>query len=130
MKEKEILVPISLGELYDKISILVIKMENIIDEEKLKNIKKEHDILLEISYLEDNEIDPDYIMELMKVNRTLWEVEDKIRVKESKKEFDDEFIELARKVYFSNDKRSKIKKIINIRYHSNLVEEKSYEKYD
>lgn len=123
----EILVPISLGELYDKISILLIKKEKITDSNKRENIQKELDILQAIA--EEYDIDGEYHTGLYNVNLKLWDVEDNLRVKEKKKEFDNEFIWLARDVYHLNDKRSEIKKQINLKYGSTIVEEKSYEKY-
>jgi len=123
----EILAPISLGELYDKISILEIKMSIIKDEEKFQNVKKEYLLLVNISakYL----IDSNLYTELKDKNNDLWIVEDKLRIKEKNQEFDDEFIQLARSVYHLNDKRSEIKKQINLKFGSDIVEEKSYEKY-
>jgi hypothetical protein len=123
----EILVPISLGELYDKISILLIKQEKISDLKKLENIKIELDLLQDIA--EKYDIDGKYHTELYHTNLKLWDVEDKLRIKEKGRIFDDEFRELARSVYHLNDKRSDIKKEINLQYGSNIVEEKSYEKY-
>jgi len=123
----EILVPISLGELYDKISILLIKQERISDPQKLENIKIELDILQTIA--EKYDIDGKYHTELYHTNIKLWDVEDKLRIKEKGRIFDDEFRELARSVYHLNDKRSDIKKEINLQYGSSIVEEKSYEKY-
>jgi hypothetical protein len=114
-----ILVPISIGELVDKISILKIKSERVQDSDKLINIQKELKELLNFNF--------DYKhVELKKINEELWDVEDNIRKKESKNEFDNEFIELARSVYLLNDKRSLIKKEINLFYKSDLIEEKSY----
>jgi hypothetical protein len=122
-------VDVSIGELVDKVTILKIKLDKIKSEEKLKNIKKEYDILNDkmesTGVKEDN---PDFI-ELRKVNEALWDIEDKIRIKEMNKEFDDEFIQLARSVYFQNDKRSDIKRNINLTFNSELVEEKEYVDY-
>mgnify|MGYP000912752974 CR=1 FL=1 len=123
----EVLVPISLGELYDKISILEIKLSMIHDDEKLKNIKKELILLTNIAY--KYAVDEILYNELRSKNQDLWIVEDKLRIKEKNKEFDDEFIQLARSVYFMNDKRSEIKREINLKSGSNIIEEKSYEKY-
>ena len=122
-------VPISNGELLDKITILQIKREKIKDAEKQKHIIRELDeltILMET--LPMNEIDI-LFAELKKINTQLWEVEDALRDKERNKEFDNEFIQLARKVYFTNDKRSQVKLKINQISKSELVEVKSYEKY-
>ena len=123
-----ILAPISIGELIDKITILEIKqiyMTGI----KLKNINKELKLLKNILQDKNLEINIDLIKNLKKINKTLWEIEDNIRIKESKQEFDEEFIKLARSVYIENDKRASIKKEINQRYNSDLVEEKSYKNY-
>lgn len=122
-------VEVSNGELVDKVSILQIKLNKIKSEDKLKNVKAEFDILFsEMKKLGVDETTPEYI-ELIKVNTDLWEIEDKIRVKELKKEFDEEFIELARSVYFQNDKRFELKKKINAATNSSLFEEKEYVDY-
>ena len=123
-----ILAPISIGELIDKITILEIKqiyMTGI----KLKNINKEMKLLKNILQDKNLEINIDLIKKLKKVNKKLWEIEDNIRIKERNQEFDEEFIELARSVYIENDKRASIKKEINQKYNSDLVEEKSYKNY-
>ena len=123
-----ILAPISIGELIDKITILEIKqiyMTGI----KLKNINKEMKLLKNILQDKNLEINIDLIKNLKKINNTLWEIEDNIRIKESKQEFDEEFIKLARSVYIENDERASIKKEINQKYNSDLVEEKSYKNY-
>ena len=123
-----ILAPISIGELIDKITILEIKqiyMNGI----KLKNVNKEMKLLKNILQDKNLEINIDLIKNLKKINKKLWEIEDNIRIKESKQEFDEEFIKLARSVYIENDKRASIKKEINQTYNSDLVEEKSYKNY-
>ena len=123
-----ILAPISIGELIDKITILEIKqlyMTGI----KLKNINKEMKLLKNILQDKNLEINIDLIKNLKKINKKLWEIEDNIRIKESNQEFDEEFIQLARSVYIENDTRASIKKEINQKYNSELVEEKSYKKY-
>ena len=123
-----ILAPISIGELIDKITILEIKqiyMTGI----KLKNINKEMKLLKNILQEQNLEINIDLIKNLKKINKKLWEIEDNIRIKESNQEFDEEFIKLARSVYIENDKRASIKKEINQKYNSDLVEEKSYKSY-
>jgi len=120
-----ILAPISIGELIDKITILEIK-EIHMSGVKLKNINKELNLLKNILQDKNPGISPDLIKNLKKVNKNLWEIEDNIRIKESKKEFDKEFIKLARSVYKENDKRASIKKEINQKFKSELVEEKSY----
>lgn len=118
-------IKVSIGEVVDKYTILEIKLNNIKDLNKLENIKKEYDY---ISPLVAN-INSIYISELHCVNEKLWLIEDKIREKELKQEFDLEFIELARSIYFTNDERAKIKKEINEKYGSEFVEEKSYSNY-
>ena len=124
----EILVPISLGELLDKISILEIKRTIIVDENKLININKELELLNKISdnYPFDNEL----YLRLKKVNKQLWDVEDALRIKEKNNEFDVHFTSLARSVYFLNDERAVIKREINMKYGSSIIEEKQYEKYE
>ena len=122
-----ILAPVSLGELIDKITILEIKMIHM-NGIKLTNVKKELELLKFILKDKSIEIDIDLINHLKEVNNNLWEIEDNIRIKESTQEFDKEFIRLARSVYKENDIRASIKKEINLKYHSNLVEEKSYKK--
>ena len=128
LKKKIINVPISIGELIDKITILEIKKDKL-KNLKLKNILKELSCLR--SVLEKNSIFiPDEIfLQLKSINLTLWDIEDKIRIKEKNKEFDNEFIELARSVYLNNDRRSETKKELNIIFNSEIIEEKSYEKY-
>jgi hypothetical protein len=123
----EILVPISLGELYDKISILLIKKEKINDSIKLENIQKELDLLQDIA--EEHPIDGEFHTRLHSANNLLWLIEDEIRLKEKNQEFNQEFIKLARSVYYHNDERSEIKREINLKYGSVIIEEKSYEKY-
>lgn len=123
-------IEVSIGEIVDKLSILQIKKLNILDEEKLINVKKEYDYLLQVVESDLNFSTSDELYrELFMTNKKLWDIEDKIRDKERSKSFDEEFIELARSVYFTNDERSKIKKNINIKYGSNFVEEKSYKEY-
>lgn len=125
-------VEISTGELLDKISILEIKLLNIKDKEKIKNVYKELAVLN--PYFQDLldgyglEIKNLYI-ELSNINKNLWGIEDAIREKESLEEFDEEFVELARNVYITNDKRAAVKKEINLLTKSELIEEKSYSDY-
>ena len=123
-----ILAPVSLGELIDKITILEIKQIHMTGI-KLKNVDKELKLLKEILQDKNLEIDIDLINNLKEVNNKLWEIEDNIRIKESNQKFDKEFIQLARSVYKENDKRASIKKEINQKYNSELVEEKSYNNY-
>jgi hypothetical protein len=122
-------VEVSNGELVDKVTILAIKLKKIKSPEKLKNIKKEYDFLLESMKSIGINANTNEYKDLFNVNKTLWEIEDKIRLKEMSKEFDGEFIELARSVYFNNDKRFEIKKKINELTKSNFSEEKEYVKY-
>jgi hypothetical protein len=122
-------IEVSIGEIVDKLTILNIKKDNILDEVKLENINKEYLYLHEIVFSKLNiSYDDEYLI-LLEVNKLLWDVEDKLRDKERSKEFDSEFIELARSVYFINDKRSRIKKEINEKYSSDFIEEKSYKPY-
>ena len=122
--------PISLGELVDKISILIIKQKNITDETKLDHVKKELDFLQKtlMNYVQQEEIN-NYLENLININSKLWNIEDDIRECERKKLFDQSFIDLARSVYFTNDERAKVKNDINKTFGSELVEVKSYEKY-
>ena len=118
------------GEIVDRLTILQIKKENITDPVKLDNIVKEYDYLLSI--VENNlgiSIESPEYLELLSINQELWVIEDDIRDKERIKEFDDDFIKLARSVYYTNDVRAKIKKEINLKYSSGFVEEKSYRQY-
>lgn len=123
-------IPISPGELLDKITILEIKSEHIEDKEKLANVQNELTLLDQIwkNTSPDSELDV-LKQELKDNNKALWDIEDKIRVKESKKEFDNVFVELARSVYMQNDKRADTKKKINLKLGSKIIEEKSYEDY-
>ena len=123
-------IPVSLGELVDKISILRIKKKNIMDKEKLILINEELFLLESIltKTIESKKIKKD-LNDLIKINLELWKIEDEIRDCEKIKNFDQKFIDLARSVYITNDKRSKIKLQINNNFGSTLVEVKSYEKY-
>ena len=122
--------PISLGELVDKISILIIKQKNINDESKLDHVKKELDFLRKtlMNYIKQEEIN-DYLENLININSKLWNIEDDIRECERNKIFDQTFIDLARSVYYTNDERAKVKNDINRTFGSELVEVKSYEEY-
>jgi hypothetical protein len=122
-------IEVSIGEIVDKLSILQIKKENITDETKLENVNKEFLYLHEIVFAKLNVSHDDDYLRLLDVNKSLWDIEDRIRDKERDKEFDDIFIGLARSVYVTNDKRAEIKKEINIKYGSTFVEEKSYNPY-
>ena len=123
-----IFIPVSIGELWDKYTILLIKQRKIKNEEKIKYIN------IEINYLNNNMKDFSYndnvdFIELKKTNESLWNIEDQLRIKEQKKEFDNEFINLARNVYFTNDKRAELKRKINENYNSLIYEIKDYINY-
>ena len=122
-------IEISTGELADKVTILAIKLEKFKDEAKKANVKKEYDILTVPLNDAGITVGSKEFQDLKNVNLKLWHIEDDIRIKEQKKEFDNEFIELARSVYFTNDIRAEIKKDINLRFNSDLVEEKEYVDY-
>jgi hypothetical protein len=124
-------VEISIGEFFDKITILEIKRERISDDQKLLNINKELDALntlLQSLPFSRTDVQQEYD-ELKTINEKLWVIEDDIRDKEAAKAFDQEFIELARSVYFTNDRRSDVKRAINLKLGSDFIEEKSYEEY-
>ena len=126
-------VDISIGELFDKITILKIKKMKIQDSKKLLNVEKELDILVPLSAPTDLEFGDRLgalVENLADVNLKLWDVEDKLRILEKDKDFGSEFIELARSVYFLNDKRALIKKEINLMTQSEIVEEKDYVQYN
>ena len=122
--------PVSLGELVDKISILHIKNTNIKDNEKLLLVKEELSLLQQTlnDHVNSDQIKP-FLDSLIEINSKLWIIEDDIRDCEREKNFDQKFIDLARSVYFTNDKRSEIKLEINKKFGSKIVEVKSYEKY-
>ncbi len=126
-----IAVPVSFGELLDKVSILRIKSERMSDPAKLANVQRELDELWGTwGESTQSKIDIDELLAALKaVNERLWVIEDDIRIKESKQEFDAEFIRLARAVYVENDERARLKREINLRLGSALVEEKSYQDY-
>ena len=130
-KSKKILSEISAGELLDKISILEIKLEKINDKSDLEEINKEYKILKESHKLNINSTDKviQLFKEIKEVNLKLWGIEDQIRICENKKDFGQAFIDLARSVYFSNDKRAKIKAEINKTLGSNIKEIKKYSNY-
>ena len=125
------LVPISWGELFDKITILQIKLDKLTSKNALNNVGREfkqlHSIL--IKYFPNNIEAKQLEEELKQINQQLWDIEDNIRDKERKRSFDDEFIQLARSVYIINDERSRIKRKINDIFGSEFVEEKSYSEY-
>ena len=132
MAENKIIVnaPISVGELMDKISILKIKKKNITDEKKLLFINEELQLLSSTlnAVVQDNKIN-EFLDKLIEVNSKLWKIEDDIRLCERNKKFNQYFIDLAREVYITNDKRADIKLAINNHFGSTLVEVKSYMKY-
>ena len=121
-------IEVSIGEIVDKLSILQIKTTFIKDEEKLNNVKKEYDYLYDIVFNE-MKIEQSDFFDMVSINQKLWKIEDDIRDKERDKIFDDEFVQLARSVYFTNDERAEVKKKINLKYGSLFVEEKSYSDY-
>ena len=124
-------VVLSVGELIDKITILQLKMKFIKNKKQLNNVSNELETLKPL--LKENNLETPKInglfAELYEINLKLWKIEDKIREKERQSDFKDEFISLARSVYFTNDKRAEIKKKINLISGSELIEEKSYAKY-
>lgn len=124
-------VPMSWGELFDKLTILNIKSKKITSEVARKNVEKEFGLLRSIYIATfDNNTEASRLEdELQSINRQLWDIEDHIRDKERSKIFDDEFIQLARSVYITNDERSRIKRRINEAFGSELIEEKSYASY-
>ena len=123
-------VPVSIGELIDKLSILHVKQNKISNQEKLGYINKEFELLYNMSsyYLNDSEVSKLY-HELVTVNSKLWEIEDEIRILESKDIFNEQFIQLARKVYFTNDERFSLKNKINDLTNSEVREQKEYIEY-
>ena len=126
-------VEVSNGELLDKLTILELKLTNITNVQKLSNIQKEHD---ELSPLADQLFDSygeelkNLYKKFTEINSELWTIEDDIRECERNKDFGSDFVSLARSVYFTNDKRSDVKKAINLLTDSGFVEEKSYEDYE
>ena len=128
---ENIKVPVSPGEVLDKITILEIKSERMSDPEKVANVRIELELLRETwaASIRDDDVIQDLHAELKKINEALWEIEDDIRDKERAKEFDSDFIELARSVYFTNDRRSEVKKKLNLHLGSQIIEEKSYQDY-
>lgn len=124
-------IPVSVGEIMDKITILEIKAERILDAEKLANVTAELDTLRPLvthDALNTASIKA-LVAELKDINEALWDIEDDIREREYAKDFGEAFIALARAVYVTNDKRAEVKKQINLATGSTLIEEKSYEDY-
>lgn len=131
MQISNVKIPISLGELIDKITILKIKSNKINSNEAQKNIRLE---LEKLEYILNTKISininlKNFEIKLSKINQTLWDIEDQLREKEREKKFDKKFISLARMVYYKNDERAKIKRMINKSFGSELIEEKSYTQY-
>ncbi len=122
-------IEVSNGEIVDKLTIIEIKLKHIRDEKKLKNLKKEYEVL-DAAVRQIIPKDHELYQALLDVNKQLWDIEDTIRNLERAKDFGDKFIETARAVYFTNDKRSEVKRQINELTGSDLMEEKSYQKYD
>ncbi len=122
-------IEVSNGEIVDKLTIIEIKLKHIKDESKLKNLRNEYAVL-DKAVSEIIKKDHELYMALLNINQELWNIEDDIRDMERDKNFGDDFVKTARAVYFTNDKRSDIKREINKLTGSNLVEEKSYQKYD
>jgi len=131
MQMSNLKVPISLGELIDKITILRIKSNKINSNEAQKNIRSELEKLEDIlnTKISINNNLKNFEIKLSKINQSLWDIEDQLREKEREKKFDEKFISLARMVYYKNDERAKIKKMINKSFGSELIEEKSYTQY-
>jgi len=125
-------VPVSPGEVLDKITILEIKSERMNDPDKLINVRTELALLKDtwMAAVPDDPVIADLHRQLKQINEALWEIEDHIRDKEREKSFDQEFIELARSVYVTNDSRSRVKKALNLHLGSAIVEEKSYQDYN
>jgi hypothetical protein len=126
-----ITIPVSVGELIDKLSILHVKQTKITNEDKLEYVNKEFELLYNMSseYLNQPEIETLY-HSLVTVNSNLWDIEDELRVLESEKRFTGKFIDVARKVYFTNDERFILKNKINLLTDSEIREVKDYVKYD
>ena len=124
----QITIPISLAELIDKISILEIKKAKIKNPEKLQNVEYELQILVDV--IKSEKLPKNKIYEfkerLIKINGKLWDIEDRLRLKEKANVFDEEFIKLARLVYITNDERAEVKKELNVAFGSKLIEEKEY----
>ena len=126
----KIKIPVSIGELVDKLTILEIKLSNVSSQEKRVNLENEYS---ELKSVFENNISSEkiqkYYQELLVINKKLWKIEDDIRILEKQKLFNEEFIELARSVYVTNDERFEIKNTINSLMGSNIKEEKLYEQY-
>jgi len=126
-------IKVSVGEVFDKLSILEIKKSKLTDPDKLQNVQKEYDYLnqiLDTSRIADSAKFKYFYDQLIEVNSLLWDIEDGKRACERNQDFGETFIQLARQVYIKNDLRAAIKKEINIYFRSEFTEEKSYAKYD
>lgn len=127
----ELLIPVSPGELLDKLTILEIKLDRIGDEAKLANVRREHEFLSRV--WRESRLDSEKVAvlreRLRELNEALWEIEDAIRLEERDKRFGDHFVELARSVYQRNDERAALKRRVNELLGSGIVEEKSYSEY-
>ena len=121
-------IEVSNGEIADKLTIIEIKLKHIKDEKKVANLKTEFEVLDE-AVKKIISKDDDLYRELLEINQELWDIEDRIRELEKAKDFGDEFVQVARSVYFTNDRRSDVKRRINEETGSKLMEEKSYEDY-
>ena len=128
---ENIRVPVSPGEVLDKITILEIKSERMDDPDKVANVRTELALLQDTwaRAVTEDDVIRDLHAQLKEINEAWWEIEDDIRDKERAKEFDEQFIELARSVYFTNDRRSEVKKQLNLHLGSRIIEEKSYQDY-
>jgi hypothetical protein len=128
---ENIRVPVSPGEVLDKITILEIKSERMSDPDKVANVRVELALLQETwsQAVAEDDVIRELHAQLKEINEGLWEIEDDIRDKERVKQFDARFIELARSVYFTNDRRSEVKKKLNLHLSSQIIEEKSYQDY-
>ena len=120
-------IPVAIGEIFDKYSILEIKLDKINDKDKLKHVKTEMSYLEE--FISKYKLPDEIYNRLKTINQTLWNIEDDIRDKETQKKFDDEFIQLARNVYITNDQRCLVKQEINKYFNSTIYEVKSYTGY-
>lgn len=119
-------IDVATGELVDRVTILSIKMKKIKNKKKLENVRKQYECLKTLMEATGITIDAGEFIELEEINLKLWDAEDAIRLKEKKKEFDEDFIQLARSIYLQNDNRDTLKRNINLKYGSELTEEKEY----
>jgi len=122
-------IDVATGELVDRVTILSIKMKKIKNKKKLENVRKQYECLKTLMEATGITIDAGEFIELEEINLKLWDAEDAIRLKEKKKEFDEDFIQLARSIYLQNDNRDTLKRNINLKYGSELTEEKEYVDY-